>query len=76
MHDSKRDVNDAVLMSFRRVMLCSEAAVCVDGSGSVATILGLTQSNIPLFELDDFRMELGWETGNVFWVALVVENCF
>jgi hypothetical protein len=63
MHDSKSDVNDAVLMSFCLVMLCSEAAVCGDG-GSVATTLGLTQSNIPLFELD----------GNVFWVALVVED--
>ena len=74
MHDSKSDVNDAVLMSFRRVMFSSEASVCGDGTGGVATILDLTQSNIPLFELEDFRMDFGWETGNVFWVALVVED--
>ena len=66
MHDSKSDVNDVVLISFRRVKFCSAAAAASccccgagGGSGGAAAIWGFMQSKIPVFELDGVRKDSG-----------------
>lgn len=76
MQDSKRDVKDALLTSFRRVIDCSNAVGFGGGrAGGIAVVLiwGLMQSNIPMFELDELCMNLGWGVGKILaWVVVVV----